>query len=89
MPARHALNEMQGPMSVKLVCGCLVLPIMLASVWHLHHSPWGFLCAQTDEEEPMQMHLAITAWNDTGLSGVIDNPQDRIAPVKASLGIWL
>ena len=89
MPARHALIEMQGPMSVKLVCVCLVLPIMLASVWHLHHSPWGFLCAQTDEEEPMQLHLAITAWNDTGLRGVIDNPQDRIAPVKASLGIWL
>ena len=76
-------------MSVKLVRVCLVVPIMLASVWHLHHSPWGFLCAQTDEEEPMQLHLAITAWNDTGLRGVIDNPQDRIAPVKASLGIRL
>ena len=76
-------------MSVKLVRVCLVVPIMLASFGHLHHSPWGFLCAQTDEEEPMQLHLAITAWNDTGLRGVIDNPQDRIAPVKASLGIWL
>lgn len=76
-------------MSVKLVRVCLVVPIMLASVWHLHHSPWGFLCAQTDEEEPMQLHLAITEWNDTGLRGVIDNPKDRIAPVKASLGIWL
>ena len=89
MPARHALNEMQGPMSVKLVCVCLVLPIMLASVWHLHHSPWGFLCAQTDEEEPMQVHLAIAEWNNTGLRRNIDNPQDRIAPVEASLGIWL
>ena len=76
-------------MSVKLARVCLVVPIMLASVWHLHHSPWGFLCAQTDEEEPMQLHLAITEWNDTGLKGVIDNPHDRIAPVKASLGIWL
>ena len=76
-------------MSVKLVRVCLVVPIMLASVWHLHRSPLGFLCAQTDEEEPMQLHLAITEWNDTGLRGIIDNPQDRIAPVKASLGIWL
>ena len=76
-------------MSVKLVRVCLVVRIMLASVWYLHHSPWGFLCAQTDEEESMQLHLAITEWNDTGLRGVIDNPQDRIAPVKASLGIWL
>jgi len=76
-------------MSVKLVRVYLVKQIFLASVWHRHHSPWGFLCAQTDEEEPMQLHLTITEWNDTGLRGVTDNRQDRVAPVKASLGIWL
>ena len=32
------------------------------------------------------MHLAITEWNDSGPRGVIDNLQDRIAPVKVPLG---
>ena len=31
--------------------------------------------------------FAITEWNDTGMRGVIDNPQDRMASVNSSLGI--
>ena len=89
MPAHHALIEMQGHY-VGQTCSRVFSGADHASVSRA--SPpqsVGFLCAQTDEEEPMQLHLAITAWNDTGLRGVIDNPQDRMAPVKASLGIWL
>ena len=83
MPARHALIEMQGHYVGQTCPRVFSGADLLASVWHLHHSPWGFLCAQTDEEEPMQLHLAIAEWNDTGLRGVIDNRQDRIAPIKA------
>ena len=89
MPARHALIEMQGHY-VGQTC-----PRVFSGADHAGFSlaspkqSVGFLCAQTDEEEPMQLHLAITEWSDTGLKGVIDNLQDRIAPIKAWLGIWL
>ena len=89
MPARHALIEMQGHY-VGQTCPRVFKGADHASV-NVTSPPRSvfFLCAQTDEEEPMQLHLAITEWNDTGLRRVIDNPQDRIAPGKASLGIWL
>ena len=87
--ARYALIEMQGHYGgqtcPRVFHGADYAGVSLASP----KQSVGFLCAQTDEEEPLQLHLAITEWNDTGLRGVIDNPHDRIAPVKASLGIWL